>query len=1262
MKSSRFSMCLGCILLAPVSSIAETDPPRLSVLFLGDRGHHRPADRAAQITPVMDLRGIDLTYTENVADLNANKLRNYDALLIYANIERIEPDQERALMDYVTGGGGFVPVHCASYCFLNSPAYIALVGAQFRRHGTVEFETRVVDPEHPIMKGFQPFRTWDETYVHHRHNTESRNVLQTRQEGAENEPWTWTRNHGKGRVFYTAYGHDARTWQQPGFHDLLERGIRWASGKGDVFDSRPRVAAGLPPVESVDSGADIPNYLPGKSWGSQGEPYRKMPKSLSPAESARHLALPDGFHASLFAAEPNIVKPICMSWDHRGRLWIVESLDYPNTKLASGPGRDRIKVCEDRDGDGRAETFTVFAEALNIPTSLCFSDGGVIVQQAPDTLFLKDTDGDGRADERRVLFTGWGIHDTHAGPSSLRWGLDNWVWGIVGYSAFQGRVGGESHSFGQGIYRFRPDGTDLEFLRSTSNNSWGLGFSEEGLVFGSTANGCPSVYMAIPNRYYESVRGMSPGVLDRITPTNEFFPVTDKVRQVDWHGGFTAAAGHALYTARTYPKTFWNRSAFVTEPTGHLVATLTLRPHGSDFEAYYGWNLLASDDEWTSPIMAEVGPDGNVWVIDWYNYVVQHNPTPLGFKTGRGNAYETPLRDRTHGRIYRIVHGDATPARPMALDPADPAQLTAALANDNQFWRLHAQRLLVERGKRDVVPELIHLVADGRLDAIGLNPGAIHALWTLHGLGELADPKAPAVEAAIKALKHPSAGVRRNALMVLPHDDAVAGRILEAGLLKDEDPQVRLAAFLAVSRMPASPAVAESVASALRRGAVDDDRWLPDAATAAAAANAEHFLDLLAESRLDGQASPATREIARRVAEHLARGGSGVEAGHVLIALSKAGGYGRSVAEPILSGLARGWPKGQTAGMSPDAVRAAMTLLNELPSSSKGHLARLASRWGVKEMEVSIAGIASGLAAVVADEARAEADRLDAARQLVDVRPIDPSVAPRLISLITPRSSPALAAGIIDALARGSAANVGETLCENFSAMTPATRTVVIRTLLSRAEWTPALLSAMESGKVRVTDLGLDQRQALAVHPNRVISSRAGRLLAKSGGLPDRDRQVVVDKLAPLVREGGDAERGRRIFTQQCAKCHRHGTEGGNVGPELTGMSAHPRQELLIQILDPSRSVEGNYVQYTVATRDGRVLNGLLAGESRTSVDLVDAEGKRQPILRDDIEELTSSKKSLMPDGFEKQITPAELADLLAFLTKPVATEPAPGR
>ncbi len=657
-----------------------------------------------------------------------------------------------------------------------------------------------------------------------------------------------------------------------------------------------------------------------------------------------------------------------MTWDHKGRLWIAESVDYPNVKNRAGQGRDRITICEDTNGDGRADSFKVFAEGLNIPTSMLFANGGLIVLQAPDTLFLKDSDGDGRADIRKVLFTGWGISDTHAGPSNLRWGFDNWIWGIVGYSGFRGTVGGETHRFAQAFFRFKPDGSKLEVMRNTSNNSWGVGFSEDGLVFGSTANGCPSVYLPIPNRFYESVRGWSTRELFSIAASNHFYPVTDKVRQVDYHGGFTAGAGHALYTARTYPQQYWNQTAFVAEPTGHLVATFTLERKGSDVVDYYGWNLLASDDEWTAPINAEVGPDGNVWIIDWYNYIVQHNPTPHGFQTGKGNAYETPLRDKTHGRIYRIVYEEARTTPPPALDPNDATGLVKALKNDNQFWRMHAQRLLVERGKTDVVPALVELVSDASVDAIGLNVGAIHALWTLNGLNAVDQPAPTA--AVTSALKHPSAGVRRNAVQVLPRNEQSASSILNANLLKDPDAQVRLAALMSLAELPASDKVASALVDRLLDGLARSDRWLADASTAVAARNDLSFLKALSAHQPRKRVGAEVLAIAGRVAEHWARSGPADQAGNFLAAL--AGGE-PSVNETIIAGLARGWPKDRPATVDP-AVEAVSGTPDDRAdasgASTTGSARRLVGQPGARPL----GGRDRRVAAV--DGARREAQRI----------------------------------------------------------------------------------------------------------------------------------------------------------------------------------------------------------------------------------------------------------------------------------------------
>jgi putative membrane-bound dehydrogenase-like protein len=1249
MRNATLAASLLIFLSALSTQAAEAKPIKL--LFLGDKGHHQPEALYRQIAPILGQRGIEVVYSEKVEDLNERCLAAFDGLIVYANIGKFSAEQEKALLDYVAGGKGFIPIHCASYCFIDSPKYVELVGAQFQKHGTGVFRTVIAEPDHAVMKGFRGFESWDETYVHTRHNEKDRTVLEYRVDSDGKEPWTWVRTHGKGRVFYTAWGHDERTWGNPGFQNLLERGIRWAVGADPSvvpgFADRPEMTAlgkDRKPFDYVE--AVVPFYPPGTSWGTIGEPIRKMQKPLPAEESMKHMVHPVDFELKLFADESLLGgKPICMNWDERGRLWVAVTLDYPNELQPVGKGRDRILILEDTKGTGRADKVTVFADKLSIPTSLTFARGGLIVQQAPDTLFLRSTRGDDVADERKVLFTGWHTNDTHAGPSNLHYGLDNWIYGIVGYAGFDGTVDGEKLSFRSGFYRFKPDGSRLEFLRSTNNNSWGLGFSEEGTLFGSTANGNPSVYMPIANRYYESVRGWSSSVLGGIAVDAKIHPITDKVRQVDWHGQFTAGAGHALYTARSYPKEYWNRAAFVCEPTGHLVATFEIDPKGADFVSRNSWNLLASDDEWCAPIAAEVGPDGQVWIIDWYNYIVQHNPTPAGFKTGKGGAFETELRDKKHGRIYRLVYKDAKPST-LTLKDASPEKLVETLKNDNMFWRIHAQRLLVERGEMDVVPALIKLACDSSGDRIGLNTAAIHSVWTLHGLGALNDPNLEKNRSLLASQDHRSAAVRRAVAAVMP-TGRDGQRALVSGPLHDADAQVRLAAFLRLSESERSEDVGFAIVKALSKPENLNDRWITDAATVAAAAHDLYFLEALSKSR--SEPPPKVIEIAAIVAEHYARGGPADTVASIMDALKSAQ---PRIAETILSGLVKGWPKNKQVKLSAATEHSMTESLTNLSPGAKGQLVRLAKLWGSKAFEKHAAEIASSLLALVLDEKQAEEQRVNAARQLVDFQPADLKLAEKLLDVISPRTSPQLTAGLLEAAGSCQASEVGAAIVERLVGWTPSARLAAVRTLLGRPESTRALLDGLENGKVQLGELALDQKQALSSHADKQIAERAKKLLSRGGGLPNPDRQKVVDELLPLTRKTGDATAGKLVFKNQCAKCHMHSGEGNRIGPDLTGMAVHPKEHLLIDIIDPSRDVEGNYRVYNVLTKDGRTLQGLLASETKTTVELLDAEAKKLVIQRDNIEELTASNKSLMPEGFEKQITRDDLVNLLEFLTQ----------
>ena len=786
MTIRTISFCLALSIWMTGAAIGEP----IRVLFLGHQSEHHNSNRYFPILQrELGPDAIWFDYVTSVAEAfdDAERLGRFDAVLLYANHATITPEQWSNLLSFVENGGGFVPVHCASWCFANEPGFDQLVGARFQSHGGRVFRPRTVKPDHPAIRDVAALEAWDETYYHVRHNPAGRTVLQVRDADpgdphTEPEPWTWVRTQGKGRVFYTASGHDQRVWNLPEFHALLKKGILWAVGDERRAEYEEYLANRAP--LRYEARGDIPNY----ERRPEPLPYQ-LP--LSPQESQQHIRVPSGFRLELFAGEPDIINPIGLSWDERGRLWVAETVDYPNEITKNRQGKDRIKILEDTNGDGRCDKVTIFADGLNIPTSLVHVNGGVIVAHAPEILFFKDLDGDDRADVRQTLNTGWGIGDTHAGPSNLRYGFDNRIWGAVGYSGYSGERDSERYRFGSGIFRMAPDGSDVTFLYQFNNNTWGLGFNAAGDVFGSTANNNPSFYGGYPATGYHESRGMTAMM---IADTAAFHPLTPNIRQVDAFGNYTAGAGHALATSDAFPPSWRDTMAFVCGPTGHLLGGYQMVPEGSGYRAQNAFSLVASTDEWFSPVAAEVGPDGHLWIADWYNFIIQHNPTPSAGRGGYdaqrgvGNAHINPNRDRQHGRIYRLVWDRAPASRISSLADAGSAALVAALSDANLFWRLTAQRLLAESSPEAAVPAL-------RREVVAGETASIHALWALHTMGRLDTPVHQA------ALLSQNPALRRNAIRALgTHEDA--GQLLfDTAVIADADLTVRREAFVSLAHM-----------------------------------------------------------------------------------------------------------------------------------------------------------------------------------------------------------------------------------------------------------------------------------------------------------------------------------------------------------------------------------------------------------------------------------------------------------------------------
>ena len=560
----------------------------------------------------------------------------------------------------------------------------------------------------------------------------------------------------------------------------------------------------------------------------------KVQDPLSPEDSQKHIQLPEGFSAHLFAAEPNIINPIAFTWDEKGRLWVVQSKDYPHD-LANDVGGDRITICEDTDGDGKADKFTDFATEQSLTTGIVLVKGGDIVSQAPEMVFLEDTDGDDKMDKRTVLFDGFGTFDTHAGPSSLRYGLDNNLWGAVGYSGFENTFGDKNVKFERGVYRFGQDGSFLEPVGQFDNNTWGMGYNENFEIFGSTANNNHACYVGIPLKHYEYLEKLPSWALnaDFIQGHYEISPVTDiPLQQVDVRGGFTAASGANFYTAGNYPKEYRNQM-YVAEPTGHLVHIAKIVKDGAGYKEVDGGNIFASTDAWTAPVFAETGPDGNLWVADWYNPVIQHNPDKRGMDNqiwnadkGEGNAHINKLRDYGHGRIYIVKYDDKTDDSITSLDAGDNEALLAALKSDNLFWRITAQRLIVEEGKKELVGELIAMAEDGLGQNDEINAPVLHALWTLDGLGAFDGEDAKTQDLLKKALENGSFAVKRAAMALLPNDTAGSELLAGSKLLTDSNAQVRLAAIVRASELPESSGLYTAMEKLAADASNSSDKWL----------------------------------------------------------------------------------------------------------------------------------------------------------------------------------------------------------------------------------------------------------------------------------------------------------------------------------------------------------------------------------------------------------------------------------------------------
>jgi putative heme-binding domain-containing protein len=479
---------------------------------------------------------------------------------------------------------------------------------------------------------------------------------------------------------------------------------------------------------------------------------------------------------------------------------------------------------------------------------------------------------------------------------------------------------------------------------------------------------------------------------------------------------------------------------------------------------------------------------------------------------------------------------------------------------------------------------------------------------------------------------------------LLPRNESFRELLLKGGLLTDENAQVRLATLLALSEMPSDVETGATTFSVLKEPRNSQDRWLVEGATAAAA---RHDGGFLRAALAEADPREDVLRVVRLVTAHYAQGAPQT----IVTTVNLLSGASAKVVSTILEGLIAGWP----ADKSPDFTAADKLSLQKvmpsLPESARDRLLVLAQRWGRPELfETTVAEITAALKSQVLDGASNDRERAAAAKRWVAVED-KPDTVETVLKQVTLLSAPELGNGMVEAVAESRHARSGRTVVEHWARFTPAVRRTALNVLMRRSEWTFALLEAIQNEAIRKTDLAPEHWAQLKQNPNRSIAGQAERM-AGSGPAISADRQELVGKLLPLAREKGDPARGKLAFTTNCAVCHTFNGEGKQVGPDLNGIAARDRAEILLDIIDPNRSVEANYRSWSVTTKDGESYSGRLDAETQTSIEILDATSRKHVIQRKDVATLEASALSIMPSGFE--LLPADdLKGLIEYLTQP---------
>ena len=951
------------------------------------------------------------------------------------------------------------------------------------------------------------------------------------------------------------------------------------------------------------------------------------------------MTLPEGFTAQLVAAEPLVRQPVAMNFDERGRLWVIQYLQYPNTAVLArvtvdrysrtvydrvpeppphGPrGADRVTILEDTDGDGRADQAKDFVEGLNLATGLALGHGGVFVAQAPYLLFYADRDRDDVPDgEPEVLLSGFGLEDAHALANSLVWGPDGWLYGAQG-STVTANIRGIS--FQQGVWRYHPVTRAFELFAEGGGNTWGVDFDRHGqLIVGTNYGGFACLHQEQGGYYWKSFE--KHGALH-----NKYaFGYLDHVPYREFRGGHVTCGG-IIYQGSTFGSAYVD-SYIAANLLSHAVHWHRLEPLGASFQASFGGELLVANDDWFAPVDCALGPDGSVYVADWHDQRTAH-PDP------------DAEWDRTNGRIYKIVAAGTPKLPKFDLAKVSSDELVALLSHANGWQRAEARRLLIERDDAAVRPKLVELARSSRDELL-----ALAATWILGATNQLGEAF------GARLLRRDEPAIREwvvrfwgDARQLTPGQLAALLNLAE----KERSAVVRSQMACTAKRLPAEQAL--GLIAALAREMTSRRKRIDLGADAAWEKPQNDRLDLILWWALEAHATQYdlvlamladTKAREERLVEKLARR------------------WAASGTEPDWRALARLWSltgptwsvvNGATEGVRGhryDAVPEPMrdVLMHEWEDEENFGLTELAAWLGYEPAHRWLLSMARTRPNKVRRHFHWVGIFADTAKPEVAI-----SV---LLGLscdgdLEAERRPA----VLARLGRFDDPSIAERVLAAYDKQEPVWKTTARGLLVSRASWAAKLLDAVDAGTISATEISPDDVRRMAQHHDAALDARLVARFGRFREATPEERLAVVRRLNNDLRAGmGDPHRGRALFKEHCGTCHRLFGEGNQVGPDLTTANRGDRQFLLTSLVDPSDQVRKEYLSYQAQLADGRVLTGLVIEQSAESITLVDAKNERTVVPRGEIESIEPAEKSLMPDGVVEKLTPAQLRDLFSFL------------